>query len=165
MTLPRGHADVTSRHNPPPGAGHAYRCPTMTPIAIGASLLTLVALSSALGLVWRSTTGRVRSSSGVVPPGEAVGGSVTLLQFSTPVCSPCVGTHRLLSAIANERPDVRHVDIDLASRPELARRFGILQTPTTLIVDARGVVHARIGGAPQREAVNAELERVLALST
>lgn len=133
----------------------------MTPITIGASLLALIALSGALGLLWRSTTGRVRPSSGTLAL-AGVDGSVTLLQFSTPMCSPCVGTRRLLSAIASERADVRHVDIDLAARPDLARRFNILQTPTTLIVDADGVIHARIGGAPRRGAVTAELDRILA---
>lgn len=136
----------------------------MTPVAIGTSLLTLIALSGALGLLWRSTAGRVRPSSGTFALAGIDGGAVTLLQFSTPMCLPCVGAHRLLSAIASERPDVRHVDIDLAARPDLVRRLNILQTPTTLIVDAEGVVHARIGGAPRRESVTAELERVLALT-
>ena len=41
---------------------------------------------------------------------------------------------------------MRHVDVDLTDRPDIADRFHVLQTPTTLILDARGVVRARIGG-------------------
>lgn len=157
----RGHADVTSRHTPHGAARPAYGCPTMTPITIGASLLALVALSGALGLLWRSTTGRIRPSRGTLALAGIDGGSVTLLQLSTAMCSPCVGVHRLLSTIASERDDVRHVNIDLTDRPDLASRLNILQTPTTLILDARGTIHARIGGTPTRSALSAELERVL----
>ena len=58
--------------------------------------------------------------------------------------------------------DVRHVEVDIADRPDLAAQFNVLQTPTTLILDAAGSVRARIGGAVRRDTVVAELERVLA---
>jgi thioredoxin-related protein len=46
-------------------------------------------------------------------------------------------------------------------RPELAARYRVLQTPTTLILDRDGAVRARIGGAVRRDLVIAELDRVL----
>jgi thiol-disulfide isomerase/thioredoxin len=138
----------------------------MNPGADIAILLGLVAFATALGLVWRARTGRVRSvdgSSDVVRISEVpLRGRATLLQFSTEVCAPCKPTRTLLGAIASELDGVHHVDLDVTHRPELASRFHVLQTPTTLILDHRGVVRARIGGAPRRADVHAALERILA---
>ncbi|MDQ1526680.1 MAG: hypothetical protein QOG18_1293, partial [Microbacteriaceae bacterium] len=36
-----------------------------------------------------------------------------------------------------------------------------LQSPTTLILDGRGVIRARIGGAPRAAEVRAELDRII----
>lgn len=132
-------------------------------------LAALVAVATALGLVWRSQQGRIRRTEG----GEVIRASdlpgvarlargATLLQFSTEVCAPCRATHVVLGDVASARSDVEHVDLDLTHRPDLASRFKILQTPTTLILDRKGVVRARIGGAPRRDAVTHELERILA---
>jgi hypothetical protein len=68
----------------------------------------------------------------------------------------------MLGAIATETAGVQHIDLDLTHRPDLASQFSILQTPTTLILDARGVVRARIGGAPRRDEVRAALSLILA---
>ena len=54
-----------------------------------------------------------------------------------------------------------HVDVDVTRRADIASRFNLLQSPTTFILDARGVVRARIGGAPRRAELAAELERIL----
>jgi len=131
-------------------------------------LVALVALATAVGLVWRSRQGRVvqvREGSVVrasdVPGIRRLPKGVTLLQFSTDVCAPCRVTHAVLDDVASRRSDVTHIDLDVTHRPDLASRFRILQTPTTLILDGRGVVLARIGGAPRRVDLQAELDRVL----
>jgi thiol-disulfide isomerase/thioredoxin len=126
----------------------------------------LVTSSTALGLLWRWRTGRARS----IPartldlPGVTWGTAATLLQFSTPICAGCPPTRRILGGIAAETPGVRHEEIDLGARPELAARFHILQTPTTFVVDDAGVVRARIGGAPRPDVVRAALAPVLTRS-
>ena len=141
----------------------------MTPITDFAILLGLVAAATALGLLWRATTGRVRSIRGnddtVIRVSElsadaVAGRAATLLQFSTEVCAPCATTHALLDGLARELDDVRHVDVDVTSRPEIASRFNLLQSPTTFILDATGVVRARIGGAPRPAEVRAALDRI-----
>lgn len=76
---------------------------------------------------------------------NALGSKATLLQFSTEVCAPCRTAKRVLSTIASERFSVKHIDLDLTQRLDLDR-FSALQTPTTLILDGRGRVRARIGG-------------------
>jgi thioredoxin-like negative regulator of GroEL len=123
----------------------------------------LLALSSALGLLWKSRTGRARPTPATrVDLAEVPAHArATLLQFSTAICSACPPTRRLLGSIAAETPGVHHVDINLSERPELATQFGILQTPTTFVLDAAGVVRARIGGAPRPQVVRDALRPLL----
>lgn len=135
----------------------------MTPIAIALSLAGLVALATVLGLAWRATTGRVSTRSGGARAGDLVtepGSRATLLQFSTEFCAPCAATRRILADVAGTTRGVAHVELDLTARPDLATRFGILQTPTTLVLDSAGVVRGRIGGAPKRETVIAGLREL-----
>ncbi len=138
----------------------------MTPLLV---VLALVAFATALGFVWQSQQGRVRHPKPVhvdipttgLPSHSELGKRATLLQFSTEVCAPCKATHTVLDGIARDTQDVTHVDLDLTHRPDLANHFGIMQTPTTLILDATGTVRARIGGAAKRDIVTAELDRIV----
>lgn len=50
-------------------------------------------------------------------------------------------------------PDVRHLDIDAEAHLDLVRKLNIHSTPTTLILDSRGVEVGRAIGAPSREQV------------
>jgi len=136
----------------------------MNALAIAAILVGLVALATALGLVWKSRNGRVREVSGDVVrlPEVPLEGRATLLQFSTEVCAPCVPTRRVLSQIAATTEGVNHVDVDLTHRPDIAAKFNVLQTPTTLILDRAGHIRARIGGAPKPADVRAALDTILA---
>jgi thiol-disulfide isomerase/thioredoxin len=142
-----------------------YRGYTMTPLVIAGILAALVAAATALGFVWKSQNGRVRTGSGETITATDVpadlGERATLLQFSSEVCAPCVATHRVLNGVARSATGVAHLEVDVANRPDLASRFNILQTPTTLVLDERGVVRARIGGAARPDTVRAELDRIL----
>ncbi|HSP51260.1 MAG TPA: thioredoxin family protein [Cryobacterium sp.] len=145
----------------------------MNPISALGLVLALVAVATVLGLYWRSRQGRAA----VVTPGAPVtlgapdaltpadvgsrvafGAKATLVQFSTSHCARCPGTQVLLAGLARSRPGVVHVDVDLTHRRDLANRFGILQTPTTLILDGTGQVRARIGGVPSRAGVLRQLD-------
>jgi thiol-disulfide isomerase/thioredoxin len=119
----------------------------------------LIVLATVLGLLWRSSQGRVRAASGRVDDVE-LGERATLLQLSSEFCAPCRSTARVLGDISTA--DIRHIEVDIVDRPDLVSRFNVLQTPTTLILDADGTVRARIGGAVRRHQVVAELDRVLA---
>jgi thioredoxin-like negative regulator of GroEL len=66
----------------------------------------------------------------------------------------------MLSAVASEREGVIHLNVDLTHRPDIAKHFHVLQTPTTLILDADGAVQSRIGGVPNREVLDLELSRL-----
>lgn len=133
--------------------------------AVAIVLAALVAGATLLGVLHRAAQGRVRAVSArpaVTLDGVELGGRATLLQFSTAVCSPCRATARVLDELATRTVDVAHVELDVTHRPELASRFRVLQTPTTLILDRDGVVRSRIGGAVRRDLVAAELRKVLA---
>jgi thiol-disulfide isomerase/thioredoxin len=141
----------------------------MNPLGIAAVLVALVAASTVIGLVWRSTTGRIRTVTrsderihvSELSADAVAGSGATLLQFSTEFCSPCRTTNLLLGALAAELPGITHVDVDVTTRPDLADRFNLLQSPTPFILDANGAVRARIGGAPRSADVRAELGRIL----
>jgi len=139
----------------------------VSPVAALAILVALVLLAVVLGVVQRSRAGRARAGSGDrviatdLGTAEALGERATLVQFSTPTCAQCPGTARLLRSVADEHQGVVHVEVDLAQHPEVADRFGVLQTPTTLLVDGAHRVRARIGGAPRRDALDRELTTVL----
>lgn len=133
----------------------------MTPALI--AIASLVVLATALGFAQRALSGRAkRQSSDIDLPLEVtLGSDATLLQFSTEVCSPCRATHTVLDSLTRERSGLSHVDLDITHRRDLASKYNILQTPTTLILDANGTVRARIGGAARRDTVLAELDRIL----
>ncbi|WP_130175931.1 thioredoxin family protein [Cryobacterium sp. SO1] len=141
----------------------------MNPAAALLVLVLLVALTCALGFLWRRRQGRVSSASADLvtaaelglPSSDSApvfGAEATLLQFSTEFCSRCPGTSTLLRQVADGRSGVRHVDVDITCRADLARRFNVLQTPTTLVLDGAGQVRARVGGVPNRAALHAHLD-------
>ncbi len=92
------------------------------------------------------------------------GARATLLQFSTEFCASCPATRRMLGAIAESSDGVTHVDVDLTNRADLANRYGILQTPTTFILDGAGTLVARIGGSTRRDVIQRQLDSIAIVS-
>ena len=89
--------------------------------------------------------------------GHPLGERATLLQFSSAFCAPCRATRRVLGEVVGLVPGVAHVELDAEAHLELVRRLGIVRTPTTLVLDARGREVSRASGAPTRDAVLAAL--------
>ena len=129
-------------------------------------LAALLAVTVGLGVLLRwaqSRPRRVDPAESVDPRrlgAEALGERATLLQFSTEFCGRCPGVHRTLADVASQRDGVLHLDVDLTHRPDIAKHFQVLQTPTTLILDRKGVVRTRFGGTPGRDVVELELARI-----
>lgn len=138
-----------------------------------ALIAALIGMASLAGIYWKSQTGRAK----LVKSGELVdlaklqatkggkpvskfGRKATLLQFSTEVCSQCKQTARFLSEVEKLHQDLLHIEVDVTNRLDLAAHFKVLQTPTTLVLDASGRVKARIGGAPKPATVKAELAKL-----
>ena len=137
----------------------------MDPLVVSSVLVGLVVVSTIIGLVVRNREGRVqevRELRHVTPAqlgsSEKLGTTATLLQFSTEMCAKCPATHELLGKTARTHAGVRHIDVDVTNRPDIANEFNIMQTPTTLILDSSGAIAARIGGAPRLDALTHALE-------
>jgi hypothetical protein len=63
----------------------------------------------------------------------------TVVQFTHPLCSDC---HRLERELRDEGRTV--VTVDVRSRPQLARKYGVGVVPTAVTVDGSGAVLARL---------------------
>jgi thiol-disulfide isomerase/thioredoxin len=125
------------------------------------------------GAWWKLRTGRAKlvKSGKLVDLGKlqadklgktvnTFGTTGTLLQFSTEICSICVATSRLYKELESRIPGLKHIEVDITHRMDLAAHFSIMQTPTTLILDKHGMVRARIGGAPRQNVIEAELNKL-----
>lgn len=140
----------------------------MTLVGALIAIAALLAATLVAGIVLNARTGRARHDvqHEVIEPhrlgADGLGEVATLLQFSTEMCARCPGVHRTLSAIADDHVGVRHLDVDLTHRPDIAKHFHVLQTPTTLMLDRNGVVQTRFGGTPGRDVLELELNRLIA---
>ncbi len=92
---------------------------------------------------------------------DALGERATLVQFSSAFCRPCVATRHLLGDVVTSVPGVLHVEVDAESHLDLVRSLGIASTPTTLLLDGKGVVRRRAVGVPRRAEVLAALNDVI----
>lgn len=129
-------------------------------LVIGAALL---AATVAAGLLLRRRDGRAVTARGDqhVDPADLMrplGAQATLVQFSTEFCARCPQVRRMLGDLASERSGVVHAEVDLTSRADLAARYKVLSTPTTLLVDPDGRIRSRFTGVPTRADVLAALD-------
>ena len=136
-------------------------------------LVVVLGVATAAGLVLRSRSGRVRTASPVPPAGAAAGPTgwelagtapegaqrVLLLQLSSPVCAPCRQTATVLGGLAVDDPSLRHIEIDVAERTDVARALGVLRTPTTVAFDRDGTELARVSGVPRIDELLAAVGR------
>jgi len=131
-------------------------------------VLALAVLLGAVALGYRWWQGRQGTVRRVERPGaltastlgDQPGERATFVQFSTPMCAKCPPTATLLKRVAAEQPHVSHIEIDAAERLDLARELHIMRTPTTLVLDAYGVVVARMDGAPSEQQAREALAAV-----
>ena len=133
-------------------------------------ILSLLVVATALGLIWKARTGRAKrikdglqidlKEIGATKDGKPVtefGEHTTFLQFSSETCATCKQTAKLFHELEKTSHGVLHIEIDLTHRLDLADKFGILQTPTTLVLDSKGIVKSRIGGAPKPSTIEEEI--------
>jgi hypothetical protein len=124
----------------------------------------------AAGLFWKSRTGRAKRVAGGHlidlaklgatkngQPVTAFGERLTFLQFSTEFCSQCVQQGRGYKELEQHCAGILHIEVDITNRLDVAKEFNVLQTPTTLVLDRRGVVQSRIGGAPKQNTLEEQL--------
>lgn len=113
--------------------------------------LWLAVVLSARFRVWRRVD-RMRQP-------ELSQGKATLLYFTGEYCTVC--HYRQSPAIDQLRADhngtVRVLELDAAAEGALARRFGVLSLPTTVVLAPDGTVTAVNYGFASREQLHAQL--------
>jgi thiol-disulfide isomerase/thioredoxin len=131
------------------------------------AVIVVLVAATAFGLVRRRRTGRLRASdheaalTAAQLRTDALGERATLVQFSSAFCRPCVAARHLLGDVATQVPGVRHVEVDAESNLDLVHALHVMSTPTTLLLDARGVERLRATGVPRRPELLAALADVV----
>jgi thiol-disulfide isomerase/thioredoxin len=142
------------------------------------ALAAALAAAAVIGVIYRRGQGRMRpgpdarrgpagrpSEDGVLTEadlGSPLGERATLVQFSTAFCAQCRPTREVLAQVAGQLDGVSVVEIDAASRLDLARRLRVYTTPTVLVLGPDGAIARRTAGQPRKAdviaAVGAALE-------
>ena len=133
-------------------------------------LLGLLVLVAIVGVIWKLRTGTAKKSGSgervdllelkAVKNGKPVTSlttNVTFLQFSTDFCTFCGPTAKMLSALEVADPNVTHLEVNVTERLDLVKKYNIMQTPTTLVLDRKGNIQSRIGGTPKAHTLISEI--------
>ncbi len=133
----------------------------------------LIALASLLGLGFKFFQGRSHTVVGHEKinldklqaisdgaPAVEFGGAASTILFSTTYCGICPGVNRQLISLTQSHTGLKHLEVDITDRLDLAAHFGINQTPTILITDSQGRIQSRISGPPRPGVIDRELEKL-----
>ncbi|HEY3607061.1 MAG TPA: thioredoxin domain-containing protein [Pseudonocardiaceae bacterium] len=121
-------------------------------------LLGALVVAGALAWLLQAREGRIRQSKDAVRAAGlpeqvraalADAPSVTLVQVSTTFCAPCRHARAVLTRLAEYTDGLRHVELDVTDRPEIATSLGVLRTPTTVAFTSDGTELLRVGGVPR----------------
>ncbi|WP_454792180.1 thioredoxin family protein [Mycolicibacterium lutetiense] len=135
-------------------------------------VLAIVVLIAALGVAY--VVGRlITLRAGMIRAGEEAANidtsdlglshtGPTVLHFTAEWCGPCAGVRRVVDQVCAELPEVAHVEIDMDTNPEAARRLSVLSLPTTIIFDRAGRPRYRTSGVPKAADLRSALEPLLA---
>ncbi len=148
----------------------------MNEVGIRLAIVLLLSLS-VLGLVWvsRRLVERYRHQASSADPilgskelGEVsttAAARVRILAFASEDCHQC---HTLQAPVLRRVKEahgdvVTIIEIDASNSPELTRRYHVLTVPTTVLLDARGKVHAINYGFTNAQSLLKQVDEILAL--
>jgi thioredoxin-like negative regulator of GroEL len=92
-------------------------------------------------------------------------GRPTVIAFSTPACAACKTAQlpALRALVQQLGPDsVRVIQVDAATRPAVAERFGILTVPTTVVLTGNGRVATTNNGFAPAERLARQVQAIAA---
>lgn len=91
--------------------------------------------------------------------GSGPDGRPSVVAFSTPGCAACWTAQKPALAALQERAPgrVRVIEIDAAEQPEVARAFGVLTVPATVVLGESGKLLAANQGFATADALAAQL--------
>ena len=72
-----------------------------------------------------------------------------LLDFWAPWCGPCRMVVPIVEEIADERPDIKVGKINVDEEVELASQFGIMSSPTLVVIENGKIVNQAMGARPK----------------
>jgi thiol-disulfide isomerase/thioredoxin len=128
------------------------------------TVLVVVLVVGVVGALLRRRSGRLRTAPDRGVDGWSLAGVAPgtderflLLQLSSPVCAPCRTTTGVLAGMAAADPGLRHVEVDVAERVDVARALGVLSTPTTVAFDRDGTEVLRVSGVPRADELRGAL--------
>lgn len=134
---------------------------TLRLIVLAAGVLAVLACLAAGRLLGRLQIRRLElAPDGTLTAGllETPGAGPAIIAFSAPGCASCKAEQApALARLRAAEPSVQLVHVDVASRPEIARRFGILTVPSTVVVSASGQVLAANHGPAGADLLRAQL--------
>ena len=84
-------------------------------------------------------------------------GMPVLLDFFAERCGPCRMMERILEEAADERNDIKFCRINVDHAPLLSGRFGVMSTPTIVIVYGSKSLASAVGARP-RAALDAMID-------
>ena len=73
-----------------------------------------------------------------------------LVDVWAPWCGPCRRVVPLVEEIAQERPDVKVVKINVDEQPELAVEYGVMSIPMLMVMENGKVVRKAAGARPKQ---------------
>jgi thiol-disulfide isomerase/thioredoxin len=123
------------------------------------ALVAVLALATAFGLWRRRVDGKFNETKATSVAkeqhltagqlGQPLGDVATLVEFSSAFCAPCRATRKVLDRVVDDVHGIALIEIDAEQRLDLTRQFGVMRTPTVLILDSEGVVRHRAAGQPR----------------
>ena len=128
-------------------------------LAIVAALAVAVSIVVLVARRWNAS--RVARLAGGVPLWEALGetpdGRRALVAFSTPSCAACHTAQAPAIEVAQQHvgaSGVRVIRVDASTQPDVARAFGVMTVPSTVVLEPAGrVLAVNQGFAPSRRLI------------
>ncbi|MDL1892969.1 thioredoxin family protein [Sphingobacteriales bacterium CHB3] len=123
----------------------------MTSIFTILTTLLLLLLAVQLYALWKSKRNTGRKIEGVTGPlGEAIArGEKVMAYFFSPTCSQCKKLSPTIDRLRMEVPNIFKVDIS-EDKPT-TRAFGVMATPTTVIVNEGIIQRVLLGIKPESD--------------